>query len=40
MKLMYWIPKDAVLIAMYGATVGRLARLGIDVAGNQAKFII
>lgn len=29
-------PKDTLLIAMYGATVGKLGILGIDAATNQA----
>jgi type I restriction enzyme S subunit len=30
------VPKGAILVAMYGATVGRLARLGVEAATNQA----
>jgi type I restriction enzyme S subunit len=30
------IPKGAILLAMYGATVGRMAMLGIDATTNQA----
>lgn len=30
------IPEGAVLVAMYGATVGKVARLGIPAASNQA----
>jgi type I restriction enzyme S subunit len=30
------VPKGAILLAMYGATVGRLAILGVDAATNQA----
>lgn len=29
-------PKDSILIAMYGATIGRLGKLGIDATTNQA----
>jgi type I restriction enzyme S subunit len=31
-----FIPKGALLVAMYGATIGRVARLGIDATSNQA----
>ena len=30
------VPKGAILLAMYGATVGRVALLGVDAATNQA----
>lgn len=30
------VPQGAILLAMYGATVGRLAMLGVDAATNQA----
>jgi type I restriction enzyme S subunit len=30
------VPKGAILLAMYGATVGRMAMLGIDATTNQA----
>ena len=30
------VPKGAILLAMYGATVGRMAMLGVDAATNQA----
>jgi type I restriction enzyme S subunit len=30
------VPKHAVLVAMYGATVGETAILGVDAATNQA----
>jgi type I restriction enzyme S subunit len=30
------VPKGALMVALYGATVGRIARLGIDAATNQA----
>ena len=30
------VPKGAILLAMYGATVGRIAMLGIDATTNQA----
>lgn len=30
------VPKDSILLAMYGATVGRMAMLGIEAATNQA----
>jgi type I restriction enzyme S subunit len=31
-----FIPKGALLVAMYGATIGRVAKLGIDATSNQA----
>jgi type I restriction enzyme S subunit len=31
-----WIPSGALLVAMYGATVGRIAQLGIRATSNQA----
>jgi type I restriction enzyme S subunit len=31
-----WVPKGAVLVAMYGATAGKVARLMIDATLNQA----
>ena len=31
-----WVPKGALLVALYGATVGRIAELGIDATTNQA----
>lgn len=31
-----WIPSGALLVAMYGATVGRIAILGIEATSNQA----
>lgn len=34
------VPKDSILIALYGATVGNLAMLGIDAATNQAVCFI
>lgn len=30
------IPKDTLLVALYGATIGKLAFLGVDAATNQA----
>lgn len=30
------VPKGALMVALYGATVGRIARLGIEAATNQA----
>lgn len=31
-----WIPKEAILVAMYGATAGQVAKLKIDATSNQA----
>ncbi len=31
-----WVPKGSLLVALYGATVGRIAELGIDATTNQA----
>lgn len=31
-----WIPKDSVLVAMYGATAGQVSKLKIDATSNQA----
>lgn len=35
-----WIPKNAILVAMYGATAGQVARLKIDATSNQAVLAI
>jgi len=33
-------PKDSILIAMYGATIGKTAKLGIEAATNQACAVL
>lgn len=35
-----WIPKDAILIAMYGATAGQVSKLKINATSNQAVLAV